>query len=49
MSDLHREKIRTSTPEYSRRLRKPRLASWGPSAIGQGRAPRGTGAAARVI
>jgi len=39
MSDLHREKTRTSTSEYSRRLEKTPPERWGPPAKGQGRAP----------
>jgi hypothetical protein len=45
--DIHREKIRTSTPKYSRRLEKTPPERWGPPAIGQGRAPHLSRMAAR--
>jgi len=47
MLDFHSEKTRTSTPEDSRRLKKACPKTWGPPTIGQGRAPRGAGVAAR--
>jgi hypothetical protein len=47
MSDLHREKTQTSTLEYSRKLGKTWPESWGPLAIGQGRAARGARVVAR--
>jgi len=49
MSDLHREKTRTSTPEQSRRLEEVTLQSGANLAAAQGRSPHLSWAAARPL